>query len=127
MTECVFFYCENPVWRLQVTFSTGGKNSTDSVLRPQSLRIVTFWHFCVKVPCQGFQKAFVAFLAAGYCFIPPASTVEGQVCVGRRRHGAARHIQGQYRKHRKKKHICSGLIKNTVSVSLSWCFCMCSY
>lgn len=63
-----------------MTFSAPGTNSTDSVLQPQSLKIVTFWHFCVKVQCRGFQKAFVAFLAAGYCFIPRASTVEGQVC-----------------------------------------------
>ncbi len=105
MTKYVFFYFENPVWRLQVTFSTGGKNSTDTVLWPQSLKIVTFWHFCVKVQCRGFQKAFVAFLAAGYCFIPSASTVEGQVCVERRRHGTARHIQGQY-SGEKKKPIC---------------------
>lgn len=47
----------------------------------------------MKAQCEGFHKAFVVFLAAGNCFISPASAAEGQVCVGRRRYSTAGHIQ----------------------------------
>lgn len=62
------------------------------MLQPQSLKLVTFWHFCVKAQRRGFHKTFVTFLAAGYCFIPLACAVEGQVCVGKRHYGTAGHI-----------------------------------
>lgn len=31
---------------------------SDRALRPLSLKTVTVWHFCLKVQCQSFQKAF---------------------------------------------------------------------
>lgn len=96
-----------------MTFNVEGKTA-DSVLQPQSLKIVTFWRSSVKVECRSFQKAFEAFLAGGYCFIP--SAVEGQVCNGRRCYdGTASHIEYIQLRY--------GLIKNT-TVGFCSCFCI---
>lgn len=94
------------------------------LLQPPSLKLVTFWHFCVKAQRRGFHKAFVVFLAAGYCFIPSACAAEGQVCAGKRRYGTAGHIHSQYSAKRKR-----GLNKLIVFFLLPYCvksFCMCS-
>lgn len=37
----------------------------------QSLTIVTFWHFCLKVQRQGFQKTFLAFHSLRLLFYSP--------------------------------------------------------
>lgn len=38
----------------------------------QSLTIVTFWHFCLKVQRQGFQKTFLAFHSLRLLFYSPS-------------------------------------------------------
>lgn len=79
--------------------ATGGRNSSDRVLQPQTLKIVTFWHFCVKVQRRAFQKAFVALLARGYCLIPSASAGCGRsgVCWEGQIHGLYGGEEGDFK------------------------------
>lgn len=102
---------------LQVTFTQRKRGKT--VLWTPSLKIVTFWHFCAKVPCRSFQKAFVFLVAAGYCAVRLASVAEGQIWY-LRGEGAGYATTGHMQVH-EYIYICWGLFSNVEKhISPAW-------
>lgn len=56
---------------LQVTFSSRTTVKRKTVLWTQSLKIVTFWHFCANAPCRKLSQSICVFRCCGLlCCLP---------------------------------------------------------
>ena len=73
----VFPYFENPVWKLQVTFSTLGANSSDGVWRPQKFEDCDILAFLCESAAPRLSECICGFPSSRLLFYSPS------LCCGR--------------------------------------------
>lgn len=71
MTKCVFFYFENPVWRLQVTFSTGGKKLHWQCVAAAKFEDCDILAFLCESAVSGLSESICGFPSCRLLFYSP--------------------------------------------------------